>query len=158
MTARPAEMRTYIPALWGGGDGRRADGLPATAPGNVMRAGRLKSSRGAPYLIPDNGVAQSVPTLEGAPRHRAKSRKKIMTRALKIENLTELDKTSAQILRVISLHLGEDSAAFVDYKLIARSLNIDRDTVRSAVNRMIKNGVLKKKDGKLSIQNAVLVK
>lgn len=81
-----------------------------------------------------------------------------MTRALRIENLTELDKTSAQILRVISLQLGEDSAAFVDYKLIARSLNIDRDTVRSAVNRMIKNGVLKKKDGKLSIQNAVLVK
>ncbi len=81
-----------------------------------------------------------------------------MTRALRIENLTELDKTSAQILRVISLHLGEDSSAFVDYKLIARSLNIDRDTVRSAVNRMIKNGVLKKTDGKLSIQNAVLIK
>ena len=81
-----------------------------------------------------------------------------MTRALKIEKLTEIDKTSAQILRVISLHLGADEAAFVDYKLIARSLNIDRDTVRSAVNRMIKNGVLKKKDGKLSIQNAVLVK
>ena len=81
-----------------------------------------------------------------------------MTKAIKIENLTKIDATSAQILRVISLHLGEDSAAFVDYKLIARSLNIDRDTVRSAVNRMIKNGVLKKKDGKLSIQNAVLVK
>ena len=75
-----------------------------------------------------------------------------MTRALKIEKLTEIDKTSAQILRVISLHLGADEAAFVDYSLIARSLNIDRDTVRSAVNRM------KKKDGKLSIQNAVLVK
>lgn len=81
-----------------------------------------------------------------------------MTRALKIENLTELDKTSAQILRVISLHLGADNAAFVDYGLIARSLNLDRDTVRKAVNRMIKNGVLKKTDGKLSIQNAVLVK
>ena len=80
-----------------------------------------------------------------------------MTRAIKIENLTKIDATSAQILRVISLHLGEDSSAFVDYKLIAGSLNIDRDTVRCAVNRMIKNGVLKKTDGKLSIQNAVLV-
>lgn len=122
-----------------------------------MNDGALKSSRGAPYPIPDNGVARSVPTLEGTPRHGTKSRKKIMTRALKIENLTELDKTSAQILRVISLHLGEDSAAFVDYKLIARSLNIDRDTVRCAVNRMIKNGVLKKTDGKLSIQNSVVL-
>ncbi len=68
MTDRPTEMRTYIPAPWGGGDGRRADGRPATAPGNVMRAGRLKSSRGAPYPIPDNGVARSVPTLEGDPK------------------------------------------------------------------------------------------
>ena len=81
-----------------------------------------------------------------------------MTKAIKIENLTKIDATSAQILRVISQHLGEDSAAFVDYSLLAKSLNLDRDTVRKAVNRMIKNGVLKKKDGKLSIQNAVLVK
>ena len=80
-----------------------------------------------------------------------------MTRALRIENLTELDKTSVQILRVISLHLGEDSAAFVDYSLIAKSLNLERDTVRKAVNRMIKNKILKKENGKLSIQNAILV-
>lgn len=81
-----------------------------------------------------------------------------MTKAIKIENLTKIDATSAQILRVISLHLGEDSAAFVDYSLIAKSLNLDRDTVRKAVNRMIKNKILKKENGKLSIQNAVLVK
>lgn len=81
-----------------------------------------------------------------------------MTRALKIENLTEIDKTSAQILRVISLHLGEDSAAFVDYELIAKSLNLDRDTVRKAVNRMIKNRTLKIENGKLSIPNAIVVK
>ena len=80
-----------------------------------------------------------------------------MTRALKIEKLTEIDKTSAQILRVISLNLGADEAAFVDYELIAKSLNLDRDTVRKAVNRMIKNGVLKKTDGKLSIQNSVIL-
>ncbi|MBS5023199.1 MAG: hypothetical protein KH054_08590 [Firmicutes bacterium] len=80
-----------------------------------------------------------------------------MTRALKIEKLTEIDKTSAQILRVISLHLGADEAGFVDYELIAKSLNLDRDTVRKAVNRMIKNGVLKKMDGKLSIQNSVVL-
>lgn len=80
-----------------------------------------------------------------------------MTRALKIENLTKIDATSAQILRVISMHLGAEPAAFVDYKLIAKSLNLDRDVVRKAVNRMIKNGVLKKSDGKLSIQNSVVL-
>ena len=56
MTDRPTEMRTYIPAPWGGGDGRRADGRPATAPGNVMRAGRLKSSRGAPYFLKNSAL------------------------------------------------------------------------------------------------------
>ena len=80
-----------------------------------------------------------------------------MTRALKIENLTEIDKTSAQILRVISLHLGADEAGYVNYKLIAKSLNLDRDIVRNAVNRMIKNKILKIENGKLSIQNAVIL-
>ena len=80
-----------------------------------------------------------------------------MTRALKIEKLTEIDKTSAQILRVISLHLGADSAAFVDYKTIAKSLNMNRDTVRKAINRMIKNRILKIENGKLSIPNAVIL-
>ena len=82
---------------------------------------------------------------------------KSMTRALKIENLTEIDKTSAQILREISLHLGEKKSAHVDYNLIAKSLNIDRSVVRSAVNRMIKNKILAKRNGELSILNAVLV-
>ena len=59
------------------------------------------------------------------------------TRAIKIDELKPIDETSVQILRVISLHLGQDPSAFVDYKLIAGSLNIDRDTVRKAVNRMM---------------------
>ena len=80
-----------------------------------------------------------------------------MTRSIKIENLTKIDATSAQILRVISLHLGADSAAFVEYKTIAKSLNMNRDTVRKAINRMIKNRILKIENGKLSIPSAVLV-
>lgn len=80
-----------------------------------------------------------------------------MTRALKIENLTEIDKTSAQILRVISLHLGEKKSVRVDYSLIATSLNLDRDTVRKAINRMIQNKILAKRNGELVILNAVLV-
>ena len=79
------------------------------------------------------------------------------TRAIKIDELKPIDETSVQILRVISLHLGQDPSAFVDYKLIARSLKIDRDTVRKAVNRMIRSKILQKENGKLSIRNSVLV-
>lgn len=79
------------------------------------------------------------------------------TRAIKIDELKPIDETSVQILRVISLHLGQDPSAFVDYKIIARSLNLDRDTVRKSVNRMIRSRILQKENGKLSIRNAVLI-
>ena len=81
-----------------------------------------------------------------------------VTRALKIESLTEIDATSAQILRVISLHLGEETERRVDYQLIADSLHVSRDTVRKAVNRMVKNRTLAKRNGMLSIPGAVIVK
>ena len=81
-----------------------------------------------------------------------------MTRAIKIENLKAIDETSAQILRIISLHLGEENEKRVDYALIARSLNVSRDTVRKAVNRMVKNRVLVKRNGMLSIPGTVIVK
>lgn len=80
-----------------------------------------------------------------------------MKRAIKIDGITEIDKTSAQILRVISLHLGDKPSARVDYNLIAKSLNLPRDVVRSSVNRMVKNRVLKKENGELSIQNSILI-
>ena len=80
-----------------------------------------------------------------------------MTRAIKIENLRAIDQTSIQILRVISLKLGERDAAFVNYSTIAQSLNIDRDTVRKAVNRMIKHKILKQVNGKLSITDSILI-
>lgn len=79
------------------------------------------------------------------------------TRAIKIDELKPIDETSVQILRVISLHLGQNPSAFVDYKIIARSLNLDRDTVRKSVNRMIRSRILQKENGKLSIRNAVLI-
>lgn len=80
-----------------------------------------------------------------------------MTRAIKIEDLVTMDDTSIQILRVISLHLGANAAGYVDYNMIARSLNLDRDTVRKSVNRMIRKQILKKENGKLSILKAVVL-
>lgn len=80
-----------------------------------------------------------------------------MTRALKIENLAAIDETSVQVLRVISLHLGEEKEKRVDYQLIAKSLGISRDTVRKAVNRMVEKRILIKRNGMLSIPGAVIV-
>ena len=51
-------------------------GRPNTAPGNVMRAGRLKSSRGAPYFIPPQKAAFCVRRRGGDPRRRGKLRRK----------------------------------------------------------------------------------
>ena len=80
-----------------------------------------------------------------------------MTKAIKISDMTEIDKTAVQILRVIALHLEEKEWGYVDYEKIAKSLNLKRSVVRSSINRMKERGILKQ-DGKLlSIQNAVLV-
>ena len=80
-----------------------------------------------------------------------------MTKAIKISDMTEIDKTAVQILRVIALHLGENEWGYVDYEKITKSLNLKRSVVRSSINRMKERGILKQ-DGKLlSIQNAVLV-
>ncbi len=48
-----------------------------------------------------------------------------MPRAIKIEDLQKIDETSARILRVIALRLGEESEGYVDYTHIARSLTTD---------------------------------
>ncbi len=65
--------------------------------------------------------------------------------------------TSREILKVIALHLGEDEEKFVDFGLIARSINEDRDTVRKSVKRMVKANVLRINDKKLSIPGSILV-
>ena len=80
-----------------------------------------------------------------------------MKRAIKIENLKPLCETDIQILRVIALLLGDEDAKFLDYSRIADSIGEERDTVRKSVNRMLKRRILTKKEGKLAIENAVLV-
>lgn len=65
-----------------------------------------------------------------------------MKRAIPIENIRSLTKTDAQVLRVISLKLEKGEHKRVEYMDIARSLNISRSTVRSSVNRLVKNKYL----------------
>ena len=80
-----------------------------------------------------------------------------MKRAIKIEDLPALDQTARDVLRVISLHIGERESAYVNYTLIAKSLRLPRNVVASAVERMKQKHVLKEIDGKLSIVDSVLI-
>lgn len=80
-----------------------------------------------------------------------------MQRSIKISEMKPIDKTSIQVLRVIAIQLGESNEGYVDYNLIAKSIDVHRDTVAKAVNRMVKNKVLKKEKGKLSILNSVVI-
>ena len=80
-----------------------------------------------------------------------------MTRALKIENLAAIDETAVQVLRVISLHIGADEKAHVNYTLIAKSLGLKRQVVAAAVERMKAKKILSEENGKLKILNSVLV-
>ncbi len=80
-----------------------------------------------------------------------------MKRAIKIENLPALDETSRDVLRVIALHLGDREGAYVDYTTIAKSLDLTRPAVASAVERLKKKRVLAEEHGRLKIINSVLV-
>lgn len=80
-----------------------------------------------------------------------------MTNAIKIDDMVPLDKTSLEILKLISLFLANKTEDYVNYTLIAQTLDLDRDTVRKSVNRMIERKVLRKEGGKLSILNAVKI-
>ncbi|MBQ8284398.1 MAG: winged helix-turn-helix transcriptional regulator [Clostridia bacterium] len=80
-----------------------------------------------------------------------------MEKAIKIDDYVALDQTSVEILKIISTLLGKEKEGRVSYNLIADILEIDRDTVRKSVNRMVDKNVLRKQDKKLSIQNAVVV-
>lgn len=78
-----------------------------------------------------------------------------MTRAIKIEDLPPLDNTSVQILRIIALKQGESDSVYVNYAMLAKSLNIARGAVSSSIKRMTARGILKQENGKLSIQNTI---
>lgn len=71
--------------------------------------------------------------------------------------MKSIDETALQILRAIALHLGDREKGRVNYTLIAKSLDVRRSVVRSAVNRMLEKGILKKDGDELAISNAVMV-
>ncbi len=79
-----------------------------------------------------------------------------MTLSLRLDSIHKIDATSAMILQVIALRLVDQTAAYVNYTVIAKSLNIERETVRRSVQRMLKDRVLKKEDGKLSIPGLII--
>lgn len=62
--------------------------------------------------------------------------------AIKVEDLPPLDPTCVQVLRCIVLKLGGERRGRVEYKVIGKSINKDRDVVAKAVRRLMKKQVL----------------
>ena len=79
-----------------------------------------------------------------------------MKKAIKIEDLpAKLDETAVQVLRIIALKLGDRARGRVEYMQIAASLNVKREVVRKAVNRLKRKRVLRSVDGELEILRTV---
>lgn len=161
VTDRPTEMRTYIPAPWGGGDGRRADGRPATAPGNVMRAGRLKSSRGAPYFLKNSALVAgffTAPILAKnldfnkkiRPEYGQRRREMEQTITIRTNRTTHLTVATLRVYQCLKDKL-QDRAEVVDYRKIADEVGMSWNGVKYAVSALIRYGFIKKEGGKLSV-------
>ena len=78
-----------------------------------------------------------------------------MKKSIKIENLPSLDGTAVHVLRVIVVKLGNRRRGFVDYNIIAKSLNIKARTVARAVVRLEKKRVLRRDNGELELLESV---
>lgn len=75
--------------------------------------------------------------------------------AIKVEDLPPLDATCVQVLRCIVLKLAGERRGRVEYKVIGKSINKDRDVVAKAVRRLIKKQVLTIENNELVLLNVV---
>ena len=78
-----------------------------------------------------------------------------MKKSIKIENLPALDTTAVHVLRVIVVKLGEKRRGFVDYNIIAKSLDVKARTVARAVVRLEKKKMLRRDNGELELLETV---
>ena len=80
-----------------------------------------------------------------------------MKDAYMIENMPAIDDTARDVLRILALKIGEKGEAFVDFDIVAKSLNISRDATSKAVKRLVKKRVVRIKNRKISIVGTVKV-
>ena len=78
-----------------------------------------------------------------------------MKKSIKIENLPALDTTAVHVLRVIVLKLGDKRRGFVDYNIIAKSLDVKARTVARAVVRLEKKKMLRRDNGEVELLETV---
>ncbi len=89
--------------------------------------------------------------------------KVVPERAIKISNLVPLDPTAIEILKILAEWCGKSNECYLEYTIMADILGqrlnkpVERDTVRKAINRLIKKNVLEKKNGRLSFKTAIVV-
>ena len=80
-----------------------------------------------------------------------------MKDAYMIEDMPAIDVTARDVLRILALKIGEKDEAFVDFDIVAKSLNISRDATSKAVKRLVKKRVVRIKNRKISIVGTVKV-
>ena len=80
-----------------------------------------------------------------------------MKDAYMIEDMPAIDATARDVLRILALKIGEKDEAFVDFDIVAKSLNISRDATSKAVKRLVKKRVVRIKNRKISIVGTVKV-
>lgn len=78
-----------------------------------------------------------------------------METAIRIARIHRLDSTSLRVLEKLSEELG-DQAGRVSYTKIAQELDLSRNAVKYAVERMIQRGTIEYKNGDLSLKGVIV--
>lgn len=82
-----------------------------------------------------------------------------MENSMTIRISAEIDGLTVRTLRVLKFIEDElgDRTDRVDYALIAGVLNLEWNNVKYAVQSLVKAGILKKSDGKLTVVKRIVV-
>ncbi len=78
-----------------------------------------------------------------------------MEKAVKLTNLKKIDETSVKVLKEVSEQLG-DKEGRVSYPLICKRLDLSWNAVSRSIDRMVADGLIERRNGNLSVKNAVV--
>lgn len=78
-----------------------------------------------------------------------------MEKAIRLAKLKKIDATSVRILKAIAEQIG-DREERVSYPDLERSLDLSWNAISRSIDRMVEDGLIERKDGKLSLQGTIV--
>lgn len=78
-----------------------------------------------------------------------------MEKAIKLSKLNRIDPTSVKILKELS-EILDDREERVSYTYIMNRLNLTWNAVSKSIDRMVRDGIVQRRDGKLSVCGAIV--